>query len=41
MLVTQEKTDQIRNLIAVGKDRGYLLSDEVNSALAAEEHSSE
>jgi RNA polymerase primary sigma factor len=41
VLVTQEKTDQIRNLIAVGKDRGYLLSDEVNSALAAEEHSSE
>ncbi len=41
MLVTQEKSDQIRNLITIGKDRGYLLSDEVNSALAAEEHSTE
>jgi RNA polymerase primary sigma factor len=41
VLVTQEKSDQIRNLITIGKDRGYLLSDEVNSALAAEEHSTE
>jgi len=41
VLVTQEKSDQIRNLIVVGKERGYLLSDEVNSALAAEEHSTE
>ena len=41
MLVTQEKNDHIRNLITVGKERGYLLTDEVNSALAAEDHSSE
>ena len=41
MLVTQEKNDQIRNLIVVGKERGYLLTDEVNGALAAEDHTAE
>jgi RNA polymerase primary sigma factor len=41
VLVTQEKFDQIRNLIHVGKERGYLLTDEVNSVLAAEEHTTE
>ena len=41
MLVTQEKNDHIRNLITVGKERGYLLTDEVNGVLAAEEHSTE
>jgi RNA polymerase primary sigma factor len=41
VLVTQEKNDHIRNLITIGKERGYLLTDEVNSALAAEDHSSE
>jgi len=41
VLVTQEKNDHIRNLITVGKERGYLLTDEVNSALAADDHSSE
>ena len=41
MLVTQEKFDQIRNLISVGKERGYLLTDEVNGVLAAEEHTTE
>ena len=41
MLVTQEKNDHIRNLLAVGKERGYLLTDEVNGALAAEDHSTE
>jgi RNA polymerase primary sigma factor len=41
VLVTQEKNDQIRNLITVGKERGYLLTDEVNGVLAAEEHTTE
>jgi len=39
--VTQEKNDHIRNLITVGKERGYLLTDEVNGVLSAEEHSTE
>jgi RNA polymerase primary sigma factor len=41
VLVTQEKFDQIRNLISVGKERGFLLTDEVNGVLAAEEHTTE
>jgi RNA polymerase primary sigma factor len=41
VLVTQEKSDQLRNLIHVGKERGYLLTDEVNSVLAAEDHTAE
>jgi RNA polymerase primary sigma factor len=41
VLVTQEKNEQIRNLITIGKERGYLLTDEVNGVLAAEEHSTE
>jgi RNA polymerase primary sigma factor len=41
VLGTQEKNDQIRNLIHVGKERGYLLTDEVNGVLAAEEHTTE
>jgi len=41
VLGTQEKNDQIRNLIQVGKERGYLLTDEVNGVLAAEEHTTE
>ena len=42
MLVIQEKKDdQIRHLLHLGKERGYLLSDEVNSLLAAEEHTPE
>jgi RNA polymerase primary sigma factor len=41
VLVTQEKNDHIRNLITVGKERGYLLTDEVNGVLSAEEHSTE
>jgi len=40
-LVIEEKNDQVRQLIAMGKERGYLLYDEVNDILAAEEHSSE
>jgi len=41
VLGTQEKNDQIRNLIQVCKERGYLLTDEVNGVLAAEEHTTE
>jgi len=37
----EEKFDQVRQLIALGKERGYLLYDEVNDALPAEVHSSE
>jgi RNA polymerase primary sigma factor len=37
----QEKNDLIRTVIEVGKERGYLLADEVNSALGEEEHTAE
>jgi RNA polymerase primary sigma factor len=37
----QEKHDHVRNLIALGKERGYLLTEEVNDFLAAEEHTPE
>jgi RNA polymerase primary sigma factor len=37
----EEKYDQVRQLIALGKERGYLLYDEVNDILPAEVHSSE
>jgi RNA polymerase primary sigma factor len=40
-LAIEEKYDQVRQLIAVGKERGYLLYDEVNDTLPAEVHSSE
>jgi RNA polymerase primary sigma factor len=40
-LVIEEKNDQVRQLIAMGKERGYLLYDEVNDILPAEVHSSE
>jgi RNA polymerase primary sigma factor len=40
-LVIEEKYDQVRQLIGIGKERGYLLSDEVNDILAPEVHSSE
>src|ERR1700720_1949002 len=33
--------EQVRNLITVGKERGYLLSEEVEQVLPAELHSSE
>jgi RNA polymerase primary sigma factor len=39
-LEIEEKNDQIRQLIATGKERGYLLYDEVNDILPAEVHSS-
>ena len=39
--VIEEKYDQVRSLITLGKERGYLLYDEVNEALPAEVHSPE
>src|ERR1700727_23134 len=37
----EEKYDQVRQPIAMGKERGYLLYDEVNDILPPEVHSSE
>ena len=38
-LAIEEKYDQVRQLINMGKERGYLLYDEVNNILPAEVHS--
>jgi RNA polymerase primary sigma factor len=40
-MAIEDKYDQVRQLIAMGKERGYLLYDEVNDILPAEVHSSE
>jgi RNA polymerase primary sigma factor len=40
-IALEEKYDQVRQLIAMGKERGYLLYDEVNDLLPPEVHSSE
>jgi len=40
-LVIEEKYDQVGQLINMGRERGYLLYDEVNDLLPAEVHSSE
>jgi RNA polymerase primary sigma factor len=40
-LIIEERYDQVRQLINMGKERGYLLYDEVNDILPAEVHSSE
>ncbi len=40
-IALEEKYDQVRQLITMGKERGYLLYDEVNDLLPAEVHSSE
>ena len=40
-LAIEEKYDQVRQLIGIGKERGYLLYDEVNDILPPEVHSSE
>ena len=40
-LVIEEKYDQVSQLINTGKERGYLLYDEVNDILPVEVHSSE
>ena len=39
--VSEEQTDQVRNLIALGKKRGYLLHDDVNDVLPVDPQSSE
>jgi RNA polymerase primary sigma factor len=39
--VMQEKYDQVSNLINLGKDRGFLLVDEVNEILPTGEHTAE
>jgi RNA polymerase primary sigma factor len=41
IVALEEKYDQVRQLIQMGKERGYLLYDEVNDLLPAEVHSSE
>jgi RNA polymerase primary sigma factor len=35
-IAIEEKYDQVRQLIHMGKERGYLLYDEVNDLLPAE-----
>jgi RNA polymerase primary sigma factor len=40
-LTTQEMRDQVRNLITLGKERGYLLSEEIDQVLPDDAHSSE
>ncbi|MDE3135850.1 MAG: RNA polymerase sigma factor RpoD [Acidobacteriota bacterium] len=40
-MAIEEKYDQVRQLITMGKERGYLLYDEVNDILPAEVHSSD
>jgi RNA polymerase primary sigma factor len=40
-VLLEEKYDQVRQLITMGKERGYLLYDEVNDLLPPEVHSSE
>ena len=40
-LAIEERHEQIRTLIGLGKERGYLLYDEVNDILPAEVHSPE
>jgi RNA polymerase primary sigma factor len=40
-LAIEERFDQVRSLIALGKERGYLLYDEVNELLPTEVHSSD
>jgi RNA polymerase primary sigma factor len=37
----QEQQDQVRLLIKLGKEQGYLLYDQVNDAFAADEHTTE
>jgi RNA polymerase primary sigma factor len=40
-LAIEEKYEQVRNLITLGKERGYLLYDDVNNMLPPEIHSAE
>ena len=36
LLTIEEANEQVRNLIAMGRERGYLLSDEINDVIAAD-----
>ncbi len=40
-LLTEGSDEQAQSLISIGKERGYVLSEEVNDALSAEVHSPE
>ena len=40
-LTTEDMREQVRSLIAVGKERGYLLAEEIEHVLPAELHSTE
>jgi len=40
-VLLEEKYEAVKALIVLGKERGYLLYDEVNDSLPAEVHSSE
>ena len=40
-LAIQEKDEQVRNLVNLGKERGYLLHDEVNEILPVAHHAAE
>ena len=40
-LAIEEKYEQVRQLVGIGKERGYLLNDEMNDILPPEIHSSE
>ena len=40
-LALEEKYDEVRQLISIGKEKGYLLYDEVNELLPTEITSSE
>ena len=40
-LAIQEKDEQVRNLVNLGKERGYLLHDEVNELLPVAHHATE
>ncbi len=40
-LTIEEASEQVRHLIEMGRERGYLLSDEINDVLPADAHSSE
>ena len=41
LLAIQEKSEQVRNLVNLGKERGYLLHDEVIELLPIEEQATE
>jgi RNA polymerase primary sigma factor len=40
-LAIEEKDEQVRHLVSLGKERGYLLHDEVNELVRVEQHATE